>query len=73
MNTVRINGPDRKVSRAILLPKRMTVAINAALQTHIPPVLVTESFTNDKGRSIGVRGYPLTIPQLITMARNGDL
>lgn len=73
MSTVRIRGDDRVMARTFLMPRRLATSVSVVFGAEPDPVLITESFTSDKGKVLGVRAYSASIQQLMQMAAHGDL
>ena len=70
-NVVRLTGKDRIMQLSVLLPKLASVTISEALHAHLPPVLVTETFTDtEDGREIGVRRGSVPLQQFLAAVRN---
>jgi len=49
------------------MSKASVVAVDVVLGTHVPPVLLTETVTNDSGRVLGANRTPMPVPQFLQM------
>lgn len=67
MSVIRLQGADRRMAGVFLMPKASVVAVDVVLGTHVPPVLLTETVTNDSGRVLGVIRTPMPVPQFVRM------
>jgi hypothetical protein len=68
MISTRIEGADRVITRTCLMPKEMSLAVKSALGSPLPFVLVTEKYSNDKGKNLGVAHGAISVQDYLRMA-----